>query len=107
MSTQSTIARGDLRAYEESVRLTTPDLVERLRDLLGAKLIAYLGSVQATRAVRQWADAGDARTPSTDVVNRLRLDYRLAALLRGQASAAVLQAWFPGMTPRLYHVSPP
>eukprot|EP01032_Pedospumella_encystans_P037142 gene37142-42064_t len=44
MSTQSTIARGDLRAYEESVRLTTPDLVERLRDLLGAKLVAYLGS---------------------------------------------------------------
>mgnify|MGYP000983756407 CR=1 FL=1 len=32
MSTQSTIARGDLRAYEESVRLATPELVERLRD---------------------------------------------------------------------------
>src|SRR3546814_16622879 len=106
MSTQSTIARGDLRAYEESVRLTTPDLVERLRDLLGAKLVAYLGSVQETRAVRQWADAGDARTPSTDVVNRLRMAYRIAALLLGKDSDAVIQASFQGMNPRLEDVAP-
>jgi hypothetical protein len=39
-STQSTIARGDLRAYEASVRLATPELVERLRDLLGTNLVA-------------------------------------------------------------------
>ncbi|MBS42539.1 MAG: hypothetical protein CMH83_05105 [Nocardioides sp.] len=106
MSTPSTIARGDLRAYEESVRLTTPELVERLRDLLGAKLVAYLGSVQETRAVRQWADAEDARTPSADVVNRLRMAYRIAALLREKDSAAVVQAWFQGMTPRLDDVAP-
>lgn len=106
MSTQSTIARGDLRAYEESVRLATPELVERLRDLLGAKLVAYLGSVQETRAVRQWADAGNARTPSADVVNRLRMAYRIAALLNERDSTAVVQAWFQGMNPRLDDVAP-
>ncbi|WP_216849200.1 hypothetical protein [Pimelobacter simplex] len=105
MNNQSTIARGDLRAYEESVRLATPELVERLRDLLGAKLVAYLGSVQETRAVRQWADPADARTPSTEVVNRLRMAYRIAALLRGKDSAAVVQTWFQGMNPRLGDVA--
>ncbi|MFD1249594.1 hypothetical protein ACFQ3F_17475 [Nocardioides ginsengisoli] len=106
MSIQSTVARGDLRAYEESVRLATPELVERLRDLLGAKLVAYLGSVGETRAVRQWADAHDGRTPSTEVVNRLRMAYRIAALLREKDSAAVVQAWFQGMNPRLDDVAP-
>lgn len=106
MTIQATVARGDLRAYEESVRLDAPELVERLRDLLGAKLVAYLGSVQETRAVRQWADAGDPRTPSNEVLNRLRMAYRIAALLRGRDSAAVIQAWFQGMNPRLDDVAP-
>ena len=47
-----------------------------------------------------------ARTPSTDVVNRLRMAYRIAALLRGKDSAAVVQAWFQGMNPRLDDVAP-
>lgn len=106
MSTQSTIARGDLRAYEESLRLAAPELVERLRELLGAKLVAYLGSVQETRAVRQWADADDQRIPSTDVLNRLRMAYRIAALLRSKDAAPVVQAWFQGMNPRLDDVAP-
>ena len=106
MSSPTTVARGDLRAYEESVRLPTPELVERLRDLLGAKLVAYVGSVRETRAVRQWSDAADPRTPSADVVNRLRLAYRIAALLRERDSATVVQAWFQGMNPRLDDVAP-
>ncbi|NYI44960.1 RecG-like helicase [Nocardioides aromaticivorans] len=106
MSTPSTIARGDLRAYEESVRLPTSELVARLRDLLGAKLVAYLGSVQETRAVRQWADPVDARTPSTEVVNRLRMAYRITALLHEKDSAAVIQSWFQGMNPHLDDVAP-
>lgn len=106
MSIQTTIARGDLRAYEESVRLPAPELVGRLRDLLGAKLVAYLGSVQETRAVRQWADAADSRIPSTDVLNRLRMAYRIAALLRGKDSATVVHPWFQGMNPRLDDVAP-
>lgn len=39
--------------------------------LLGAKLIAYIGSVKETRAVRQWADG--ERKPSAEVMRRLRI----------------------------------
>lgn len=102
----TTIARGDLRAYEDSVRFEVSDLVAALRDLLGARLVAYIGSVKETRAVRQWADPEDSRTPSADVVSRLRLAYRIAALLSEKDSPGVVQAWFQGMNPRLDDVAP-
>ena len=86
------------------MRLSEAELVARLRGMLGAKLVAYLGSVRETRAVRQWAEG--TRTPSPDVVNRLRMAYRIAALLRENDSAAVVQAWFQGMSPRLDDVAP-
>ena len=42
-----------LRAYEISIRSDVAELVGQLRELLGAQLVAYLGSVTETRAVRQ------------------------------------------------------
>lgn len=84
--------------------MTPAEVVDRLRDLLGAQLVAYLGSVKETRAVRQWAEG--ARVPSVEVVLRLRTAYHAAALLREKDSAAVVQAWFQGMNPRLNDVSP-
>jgi hypothetical protein len=78
--------------------------VAQLRDILGAKLVAYLGSVRETRAVRQWAEG--ARSPSPEVVNRLRMVYRIAALLHEKDAAGVVQAWFLGMNPRLDDVAP-
>jgi hypothetical protein len=74
-------------------------LVSELRELLGAKLVAYLGSVSETRAVRQWAD-GD-RKPSAAVVRRLRLAYQVAGLLAERDQPRVIQAWFQGMNPQL------
>ena len=95
---------GDIRAHQDSVRMPTPELVGRLRDILGARLVAYLGSVQETRAVRQWADG--QREPSTEVVTRLRAAFHIASLLATKDSPAVVQAWFQGMNPRLADVSP-
>lgn len=39
--------------------------------------------------------------PSNEVLQRLRMAYRVAALLRQKDSAGVVQAWFQGMNPRL------
>lgn len=104
MSTITTGPRADLQAYEESMRLSSAELVARLRENLGAKLVAYLGSVTETRAVRQWAEG--TRAPSTDVMNRLRTAYQITALLRQKDSAGVAQAWFQGMNPQLDDVAP-
>jgi len=80
-------------------------LVKGLRDLLGAKLVAYLGGVQETRAVRQWAEGTRAVQDKTDEY-RLRLAYQIAALIAEKDSPAVVQAWFQGLNPQLEDRSP-
>lgn len=84
----------------------TPELVQRLCDLLGTRLLAYLGSEHETRTIRQWADPDDARSPSEEVVDRLRITYRAATLLADRDSAAVVQAWFQGRNPLLDDFAP-
>lgn len=84
--------------------MSVAEIVSRLRDLLGATLVAYLGEVKETRAVAQWA-AGD-RAPSNAVTTRLRTAYQAAALLREKDSAHVVRAWFQGMNPQLDDVAP-
>jgi hypothetical protein len=97
-------ARGGLKAHQDSIRLPEAELVRDLRDILGAKLVAYIGSVKETRAVRQWADG--ERKPSAEVMTRLRHAYHVAALLAERDSRAVVQAWFQGMNPQLDDVPP-
>lgn len=104
MTATTTAARADLRAYEQSVRLDVPELVGQLRELLGARLVAYVASVGDTRAVRQWAD-GD-REPADMTVRRLRLAFRVAATLTELDSPPVVQAWFQGTNPHLDEVAP-
>ncbi|MFC4371971.1 hypothetical protein [Citricoccus nitrophenolicus] len=94
-----------LSTYRESVTMDFPELVDRLREMLGAKLVAYLGGVKETRAVRQWASG--ERTPGDTVVQRLRLAYQVAGLIvESQNSPAIVQAWFQGANPQLEDRSP-
>lgn len=80
------------KALRDSEALPDADLVRGLRDILGAKLVAYIGSVKETKAVRAWAD-GETK-PSKEVMRRLRNAYHVAALLEGRDSRGVVQAWF-------------
>jgi hypothetical protein len=74
-------------------------VVTELRELLGANLTAYLGSVKETRAVNQWG-AGE-RTPSAGVERRLRLALQLALMIAEADSTRVARSWFQGMNPVL------
>ena len=93
-------ARPDLVAYRDAMTMTTAELVTSLRDLLGAKLVAYLGGVKETRAVRQWAD-GTRDIANPTVAERLRLAYRAASMISQRDSKEVAQAWFQGLNPFL------
>ena len=75
----SQTASPGIRAYRNSVNLEIAPLVAELREMLGAKLVAYLAGVQETRAVRQWAD-GTRRMPA-ETEARLRLAYHVAGLV--------------------------
>jgi hypothetical protein len=99
-----TQGRPDFAAHTKAVRATFPEVVCELRAVLGARLVAYLGSVRETRAVRQWAD-GD-REPSQDVQNRLRVAIQVALPLAEIESPRIAQAWFQGLNPQLEDRSP-
>ena len=75
-----------------------------LRELLGAKLVAYLGGVGETRAVHQWAEG--ERTPSDEVQQRLRFALRVALPIANADSPKIAQAWFQGLNPQLDDRSP-
>jgi hypothetical protein len=91
-------------AYREAMSLDTPALVSGLSEMLGAQLVAYLGSVKETRAVRQWT--ARERAPSPAIVKRLRDAYQIARLLSATNPHDVVQAWFRGMNPMLGDVPP-
>lgn len=91
--------RPGLRAHEDSVRLPFPELVSRLRDLLGVRLIAYIGGVKAARSVSSWAEG--TGTPGEVDQERLRHAFHAAALLRERYDTTTVQSWFKGMNPAL------
>lgn len=93
------VRAADFRSYNQSIRTPLPDVVAALRDLVGARLVAYLGSVQETRAVRLWVEG--ERNPSSEVEQRLRLAYRIADLITTREGAGVAATWLQGMCPQL------
>jgi hypothetical protein len=97
-------ARPDLDAHAHAMRAPFPQVVTELRELLGARLVAYLGGVGETRAVHQWADG--ERTPADEAQQRLRFALRVALPIVAADSATIAQAWFQGLNPRLDDRSP-
>ncbi|WP_426517061.1 hypothetical protein ACPPVQ_19575 [Diaminobutyricibacter sp. McL0618] len=91
--------RPGLRAHEESIGLPFDDLVTRLRDILGVRLVAYIGGVKSARSVSSWAE-GTGEPGEVDR-ERLRHAFHAAALLRERYDATTVQSWFKGMNPSL------
>ncbi|QIZ99841.1 hypothetical protein [Leifsonia sp. PS1209] len=96
--------RPGLRAHEESIGLPFNDLVTRLRDVLGVRLVGYIGGVKSARSVSSWADGQGS--PGEKDQERLRHAYHAAALLRERYDAITVQSWFKGMNPSLGDQAP-
>jgi hypothetical protein len=101
----ATPARPDLTAHSVATRADQAELVRGLRELLGARLVAYIAGVTETRAVRQWADS-ERRIRDVDVEQRLRLAYQAALMITVRDSREVAQSWFQGLNPQLDDRSP-
>ena len=100
----STTARPDLAAHEHVKRLGGPEVVSELRDLLGAKPVAYIPGVGELRTVQQWA-AGK-RDPRTPVPQRLRVALQALRMVAARDDAPVARAWLVGFNPLLDDLSP-
>lgn len=96
--------RPDLEAHDHAVRADFETVATELREVLGARLVAYLGSVKETRAVHQWAD--DGRQPSELTQRRLRVALQVATMVSASDGREVAQAWFQGLNPQLDDRSP-
>jgi hypothetical protein len=86
------------------MRSEFPKVVSALRDVLGGRLVAYLGAVQETSAVDGWADG--KREPSAAIQARLRLALEAALLIEGADGRRLAQAWFQGRNAQLADRSP-
>ena len=100
----ATRPRPDFDAHQRAVRAPFPTVAGDLRELLGARLVAYIGGVQNTRAVREWAEGG--RAPSQEEQQRLRVALQVALLIAEADDKDIAQAWFQGMNPQLEDRSP-
>lgn len=104
MSTIEAIREEQLEALNQSIRTDTVDLIAQLRERLGAQLVAYIGGVGETRAVREWIEG--RREPRRETVERLRNAYQVALFLERHESRRTIHAWFQGMNPMLDDRSP-
>ena len=86
-------------AHAKAMRIDLPEAVGLLRELLGAALVAYVGSVKETRAVNQWA-AGE-RGCSAETERRLRLALQVALMIDSVDGSEVARSWMAGMNPIL------
>jgi hypothetical protein len=100
MALEATEAMTHIRA----VRSPLPTLIGELREILGAKLVAYIGSVRETRAVREWSEG--TRRPRGDTTERLRLAFQVAKSIADSDGRETAQAWFQGLNPLLGDMSP-
>ncbi|MEJ7803894.1 MAG: hypothetical protein WKH68_11080 [Candidatus Limnocylindria bacterium] len=91
-------------AHAKAMRIDLAEVVGWLSELLGAKLVAYLGSVKETRAVSQWAR--DERGCSAQTERRLRLALQVVLMVEQADGAEVARAWLVGMDPGLDDEAP-
>ena len=92
-------SRPGLQAANEAVELPLPELVGRLRVLVGARLVAYVGNASTTLAVSKWANG--EQPPAADDEARLRLAFHVARLMSDQHDTATIQSWLMGSNPSL------
>jgi hypothetical protein len=92
------LPRPDLLAHREALRLPASKVVEKLVEIIGRKLTAYIGGVKDARAVDRWIASGKIYG---DAESRLRFAFQVARTLSRHDSPAVAQAWLTGVNPEL------
>jgi hypothetical protein len=97
-------ARPELTSRARVMGMRFPAVADALRNVLGARLTAYVGGVEETRAVHAWAEG--LRRPSEATQQRLRHALVLALTIADADGPEVAQAWFQGLNPQLDDRSP-
>ncbi|NEN04657.1 hypothetical protein G3T36_02120 [Diaminobutyricibacter tongyongensis] len=92
------------RAGDEARELTIAQIATRRREVLGVRLVAYIGGEGTTSVVGAWVEG--RAVPSADSDARLRTAFHALGILLERWDAVTIQSWFKGMNPLLGDVSP-
>ena len=92
------LPKPDLFAHREALRLPATAVVEKLVEIVGRKLTAYIGGVKDARAVDRWIAGGEIYG---DAEPRLRFAFQVVRTLVEHDSPGVVQAWLTGVNPEL------
>lgn len=90
-------------AHRGALRLEPWEIASQMRDLLGAKLLAFAVNVDP-RTVNRWAAGSDRPRDSHEA--RLRAAYQAYLLMKPVEADPTIRAWFMGMNPQLDDRSP-
>jgi len=94
---------GSRSAHGQAVVAAIPEIVGRLRTVLGRDVVAVLVK-RTPRAVTRWV-AGDTEPPAREE-DLLRDAFQIVQLLSEVEPDEVVRAWFMGMNPQLGDESP-
>ena len=96
------LPRPDLFAHREALRLPASKVVEKLVEIVGRKLTAYIGGVKDARAVDRWIAGGEiygdaesrsaVRLSGGARLERARFARRRAGLADGRESGTGRQS---------------
>ena len=90
--------RPDLAAHREALSLAWPEVIKRLREIVGLKLTAYITGIDDVRVLDSWINGTE---PFGDVEERLRFTYQVVRTLSQHDSPRIVQAWLTGVNPEL------
>jgi hypothetical protein len=93
----ATGARREDTPRRDVARLEPADVVGELAEILGPRLVAYIGGASHTKFVRTWRDAMAAPRR----IGALRGALQAARLILATESPVVAQAWFTGANTHL------
>ena len=92
---------AEVQAHELAMSSNIRDVVRELVSALGATMVAAIGGVSETRAVKQWMTDRDPQRPNT-----LRFALQLAWIIGEKSDRETARAWFQGVNPHLNDAVP-
>jgi hypothetical protein len=93
----------EILAQHKALATGMDEIVERLQQLLGRRLVAQIGGAADESALDYWRSGIG---PGGDSELRLRVAYQIAEFLSASVRPSAIQAWFTACNPILGEESP-
>jgi hypothetical protein len=88
----------EILAQHKALATGMDEIVERLQQLLGRRLVAQIGGASDESALDYWRSGIG---PGGDPEQRLRVAYQIAEFLSSSVRPSAIQAWFTECNPLL------